>query len=129
MYHNVHHQRTYDLQTKEAKADMVCAWYAVGQMVGLTKKPEEGLPAEKEGVTTSTGPQVNPCPSPTTLCLRPLSYPCCLQSVFMRQLLCKELAEQLTLANKALSKLYPAVVIANADTSVGAHAKRLHKTH
>ena len=34
----------------------MCWWYA-GQMVGLTKKAEE-LPAQKAGVTTSTGPQV-----------------------------------------------------------------------
>ena len=41
-------------------------------MVGLTKKREEELPAEKPGVTTSTGLQVLPCitPPPPT---RPLS--------------------------------------------------------
>ncbi len=38
----------------------MCWWYA-GQMVGLTKKAEE-LPAQKAGVTTSTGPQVTAAP-------------------------------------------------------------------
>ena len=36
-------------------------WWLAGQMVGLTKKTEN-LPAQKPGITTSTGPQVSTPP-------------------------------------------------------------------
>ena len=55
-------------------------------MVGLTKKREEELPAEKPGVTTSTGLQVLTPPPGPPFCRYPLLS--CHQAICVAQASC-----------------------------------------